>query len=63
MNEKYMKLAIEEAKKAYENDSESVKKYANVLYTQALLIEGFPIENPVEFSNMMCELMIKSAKY
>ena len=46
------------------NDNDpDLNKFVKLLYSQALLIEGFPIENPVEFSNMMCELMIKSAKY
>lgn len=38
-------------------DNEKLGKYANLLYTQALLIEGMSIENPVEFSNLICELM------
>lgn len=38
-------------------DSEKLKKYATMLYTQALLIEGMPVDNPVEFSNLVCELM------
>lgn len=42
---------------AVAGDSEKLEKYAKMLYTQALLIEGMPIENPVEFSNLVCELM------
>ncbi len=38
-------------------DSEKLSKYAKILYTQALLIEGVSIENPAEFSNLVCELM------
>lgn len=38
-------------------DKEKLAKYARLLYTQALLIEGISIENPVEFSNLICELM------
>ncbi|MCM1007363.1 MAG: molecular chaperone HtpG [Ruminococcus flavefaciens] len=38
-------------------DIEKLGKYAHLLYTQALLIEGMSIENPVEFSNLICELM------
>jgi molecular chaperone HtpG len=37
---------------------ERVGKYANLLYDQALLIEGLPIEDPVAFSNSICELMV-----
>mgnify|MGYP003288432675 CR=1 FL=1 len=47
----------------YNDNDPDLDKFVKLLYSQALLIEGFPIENPVEFSNMMCELMIKSAKY
>ena len=42
---------------AVSSDSEKLGKYAKLLYTQALLIEGMPVENPVEFSNLICELM------
>ncbi len=38
-------------------DTEKLCKYAKLLYTQAELIEGMNIENPVEFSNLICELM------
>ena len=46
--------------KIYLTNPLELNKYASLLYNQALLIEGFEIENPVEFSNLMCELMIKS---
>ncbi|AIO18638.1 Chaperone protein HtpG [Candidatus Izimaplasma bacterium HR1] len=46
----------------YETKPDSVKKYAKILYNQALLIEGLPLDNPVEFSNLMVELMIKGNK-
>ncbi len=38
-------------------DNDKLGKYAKLLYNQALLIEGMNIENPVEFSNLICELM------
>jgi molecular chaperone HtpG len=44
-------------KEAYENDKEKLKLYAGLLYDQALLIEGLPIQNPVEFTNNVCSLM------
>lgn len=40
-----------------ENDDKKLGKYTKLLYDQALLIEGLPIEDPVEFSNLVCELM------
>ncbi|MPM82576.1 Chaperone protein HtpG [bioreactor metagenome] len=39
-------------------DDPRIAKYANLLYDQALLIEGLPIEDPVAFSNSICELMV-----
>ena len=44
-------------KKAFEDDKDKVKVYANVLYNEALLIEGLPIEDPVQFSNDICSLI------
>ena len=38
-------------------DKDKLGKYAKLLYDQALLIEGMSIEDPVEFSNLICELM------
>ena len=43
----------------YESGSDEVGKYAKLLYSQALLIEGIMLEDPVEFANLMCELMVK----
>ena len=45
-------------KKVYENNQDKVSDYASILYDQALLIEGFSIDNPVDFSNKICDLMI-----
>ena len=47
----------------YNDNSEDLANYVSLLYDQALLIEGFTIDNPVEFSNKMCELMVKATKY
>lgn len=41
----------------FEKNPEKVKAYAQLLYTQALLIEGLPVEDPVAFSNQICDLM------
>ena len=38
-------------------DDEMLGKYSQLLYNQALLIEGMPIADPVAFSNLICELM------
>ena len=36
--------------------------YANLLYEKSLLVEGLKLEDPIKFSNQMCELMIKASK-
>ena len=43
--------------KLFAENPEQVKEYAGLLYDQALLIEGMPIEDPVAFSNAVCKLM------
>jgi len=45
-------------KKAYDTDKEKLHLYTKLLYNQALLIEGLPIEDPVEFSNDLCKVMV-----
>ena len=45
-----------------ENDEESLEDYARLLLSQALLMEGFTLKDPVKFSNTMCKLMIKASK-
>ncbi|MDE7263622.1 MAG: molecular chaperone HtpG [Anaeroplasmataceae bacterium] len=47
---------------AYTKDKASLDKYAKLLYTQALLMEGILPSDPKEFSNSLCELMIQSVK-
>ena len=37
--------------------SEQLQTYANILYTQALLIEGMPVEDPVAYANAVCDLI------
>lgn len=44
-------------KDAYENDKDKFNLYTNLLYNQALLIEGLSISDPVEFTNNICKLM------
>ena len=44
-------------KTACSEDEEKLKSYTNLLYQQALLIEGLPIEDPVAFTNEICKLM------
>ena len=46
-------------KDLYENNKEELEKYTKVLYAEARLIEGLPIENPTEISNLVCEFLSK----
>ncbi|MEH7415310.1 molecular chaperone HtpG [Neobacillus drentensis] len=45
-------------KDAFEKDKDKLTIYTNLLYNQALLIEGLPIEDPVEFTNQLCKVMV-----
>lgn len=45
-------------KDAFEKDKEKLNLYTNLLYNQALLIEGLPINDPVEFTNDICKIMV-----
>lgn len=47
----------EKLKDLYNKDKEEMKKYVKVIYMEARLIEGLPIDNPTEFSNLMCDIM------
>lgn len=38
-------------------EPEKLKKYAQVLYAQAQLIEGLPIDDPVAYANTVCDLL------
>ena len=44
-------------KNAYESDKEKFNLYTNLLYNEALLIEGLAIEDPVEFTNNISKLI------
>ena len=45
-------------KESFEKDKIKLDLYTNILYNQALLIEGLPINDPVEFTNNICKVMI-----
>ncbi|MFB9757841.1 molecular chaperone HtpG [Ectobacillus funiculus] len=45
-------------KDAFANDKEKLALYTSLLYNQALLIEGLPIQDPVEFTNDICKIMV-----
>jgi molecular chaperone HtpG len=45
-------------KAAHQHDPEKLKLYTGLLYNQALLIEGLPVDDPVEFTNDICKMMV-----
>jgi len=45
-------------KDAHGKDQEKLNLYTSLLYNQALLIEGLPIGDPVEFTNDICKVMV-----
>ena len=47
----------EKLKTLFETDKDKLSKYAKILYAEACLISGKSIENPAEFSELVCELM------
>jgi molecular chaperone HtpG len=49
--------AVKAMESAIESDIEKAKKYAELLYCQALLIAGLPLENPSEYTDLVCSLM------
>lgn len=46
---------LQEAQK--EHDADKIKQYTNILYNQALITEGLPIEDPVAYAQAVCDLM------
>lgn len=49
-------------KLAAADDKEALGKFANALYNQALLLEGSPLDNPVEFAKTITELLQSAMK-
>lgn len=46
-------------KDLYENDKDEFLKYTEILYSEARMIAGLPIENPTEVSRLICEVISK----
>lgn len=45
-----------------DEDSDEMKNYSEIMYNQALLIEGFELEDPVDFSNRLSNLLAEVYK-
>lgn len=48
---------VEKLEELYKKDKNSLEKYTKILYAQARLIEGLPIDNPTEITNLICEVI------
>jgi molecular chaperone HtpG len=49
----------EKLKSLFETDKELLGEYAKLLYSEACLIAGRAIDNPLEHSKLVCDLMTK----
>ena len=49
--------AVKTMESLIQTDIDKARKYAEVLYCQALLIAGLPLENPSEYTDMVCSLI------
>ena len=49
--------AVKAMESLIQTDIDKARKYAEVLYCQALLIAGLPLENPSEYTDLVCSLM------
>ncbi len=50
---------VEKLKKLYKNNKDDLKNYSKILYSQARLIEGLPIDNPTEVTNLIFGIISK----
>ena len=49
----------EKIKNLYKENKDELKNYTKILYAEARLIEGLPVENPTEISNLICDIISK----
>jgi len=57
INEKHK--ITKKLKELYKSDKDEFIKYTNILYAQAKMIAGLPIDNPTEISTLICEVISK----
>ncbi len=50
----------EKLKKLYKKDKDEFEKYTKILYSEARMIAGLPIDNPTEISNLICDVISKN---
>ena len=57
INEKHP--IADKLKKLYKKDKDEFKKYTKILYSEARMIAGLPIDDPTEISKLICEVIAK----
>ena len=57
INEKH--AIADKLKSLYETDKEAFSKYTKILYAEARMIAGLPIDNPTEISTLICDVISK----
>lgn len=62
LNEKHKVFSVLNVLYAKQKDSLELKQLSELLYHQAMLIEGYQLENPVEFSNLLSDMMVTAYK-
>ncbi len=58
LNEKHQIFTVLQDMYAKDKNSPHLKPFSELLYQQAMLIEGYELENPVEFSNLISDMMV-----
>ena len=46
-------------KDLFENDKDEFNKYTKIIYSEARIIAGLPLENPTEISTLICDVISK----
>lgn len=49
--------AVRALERSVASEPEKAKKYAQLLYSQGLLMANLPLEDPVDYTDLVCELM------
>ena len=57
INEKH--AIAKKLKDLYKKDKDEFEKYTKILYSEARMIAGLPIDNPTEISQLICEVISK----
>ncbi|NIM17493.1 MAG: molecular chaperone HtpG [Candidatus Aminicenantes bacterium] len=62
LNEKHAIFSVLQDMYEKDKNSQELKKFSELLFHQALLIEGYELDNPVEFSNLISDMMVTAYK-